>query len=72
MKNMFDNCEREYIFDRGWKINSDGLVALSAKQFEKYAYTGTLLKDPSKRTLMLPSMYGCTLIIEGLHFVVED
>lgn len=64
----FDEREREFIFDHGWKISDDGILILTKEQFRKYQYTGKSIRDSKIRTLMLPSVNGCCLIFEDKHF----
>lgn len=69
---LFDALEREYIFDNGWRINDEGLLELTAKQANKAPYFRRSILDPAKHTLMIPSMYGCTLLYEGKHFIIVN
>ena len=68
----WDNMEREYIFDNGWKIRDDTRLELTKEQFEKYQYSGRSIRDNNVRTLVLPSVHGSCLIFEGKHFVVTQ
>jgi len=70
MKHLFSAREREYIYDHGWQINCDGMLILTAKQAAKAA--GKSIRHPGKRTLMLPDDTGLVLLIEGLHFIVNN
>ena len=67
---MWDLREKEYIFDHGWTIGKDDKIRLTKSQFNKNQYTGRSLKDPSVKTLMLPSINGCCLIFEHKHFEI--
>lgn len=68
MLHTFDSREREYIFDRGWTVKKDGMLVVPKADAKRL---GKSVRFPGMRTLMLPSETGCTLIIEGRHFVVE-
>lgn len=68
----FDALAQKYIQDRGWKINEDGLLQITAKQVRKEQYIGRSIHDPSQRTLMIPTLHGCTLLFEGKHFIVVN
>ena len=69
---LYDDRMREYFFDHGARIGEDGKFCLSRDRFEKMAYAGTSVRDPSVRTLMVPSEFGVCLLFEGKHFVIED
>ena len=69
---MYDARSREYIYDHGWTIDKEGIINLTAEQFKRHQYTGTMLFDPSIKTLMIPSIHGSTLILEGKHFKIVD
>lgn len=66
----FDSTEREYILDRGWHINDDGLLELTRAQFSKAPYAGCSYEDMKKHTLMIPSLHGVTLLYEDKHFII--
>ena len=68
----YDAIEREYIFDKGWHINADGMLELTAKQAAKEQYIGRSIRNPAQHTLMIPSLYGCTLLFEGQHFIIVN
>lgn len=67
---MLDCIERRYIQKNGWRINELEQIVLTRRQFDEYQYSGTLLTD-ARRTLMIPSIHGCTLLTEGMHFIIE-
>ena len=67
---MWDMREKEYIFDHGWTINSEGLIEIPEKDFKNHQYTGKSLRNPDINTLMLPSINGCALILEKKHFII--
>lgn len=67
----WDSIEQNYIFDHGWRLDDDETLILTRDQFSRYQYTGRSVTDSKTRTIMLPSMHGCSLIFEGLHFRVE-
>lgn len=69
---QFDKLEMEYINDRGWRVNEEGLLVLTAEQARNAPHFGRSIRNPETRTIMLPSLYGCTLIFEGKHFIVTD
>lgn len=69
---LFDAVEREYIFDNGWRINADGLLELTAKQASKAPFFGRSIRNQAQHTLMIPSLYGCTLLFEGKHFIIVN
>lgn len=66
---MFDKIMLDYIHRRGWKINDDGLLVLTAAQAKEC--TGRSIRDPQRRSLMIPGLHGCALIFEGRHFIVS-
>ena len=68
----YDAVEREYIFDKGWHINDDGMLELTAKQASQELYISRSINDPTKRTLMISSTHGCTLLFEGQHFIIVN
>lgn len=68
---MIDCIERRFIQKNNWRINSVDQIVLTAKQYADYQYTGTRLTD-ARRTIMIPSILGTTLLTEGTHFVVEE
>jgi hypothetical protein len=70
MKN-WDKTEQEYAFDQGWRFDENETLVLTNAQFSKYAYSGRSITDNTKKTLMLPSAHGCSLIFEGKHFRIE-
>jgi len=67
---LFDSIEIAYIKRKGWRINSDGILVLSAHQAKSEPYLGRNIRNPEQRTLMVPSERGCTLLFEGKHFIV--
>lgn len=67
---MWDAREKECIFDHGWTIDKDDKIRLTKAQFEKYQYTGRSIHDHNIKTLMIPSIHGCTLLFEHKHFEV--
>ena len=67
----WDYMEQHCIFDHGWQIDKDEMLVLTKDQFNAYSYSGHSYRDPTVRTLMIPSMNGCCLIFEGKHFRVE-
>lgn len=68
----FDAMERDYIHDKGWYINSAGLLELTAEQAAKERYLGRSIWEPEQRTLMIPCTTGCALLFEGQHFIIKD
>lgn len=68
----WDKTEQEFIFDHGWKLDENEMLILTRKQFDSYQYTDRSIYDHNVRTLMLPSNFGCCLILEGKHFVIEN
>jgi hypothetical protein len=69
----WDSIEQHCIFDHGWQIDYDNneMLVLTKRQFNAYQYAGHSYRDPTVRTLMLPSVHGCCLIFEGKHFRIE-
>ena len=67
---MFDKIELEYIACRGWKVNGDGMLELTAKQAKDAPYISRSMRNPDRRTLMITGLHGCTLLFEGQHFIV--
>lgn len=64
----FDSYERDYIADRGWRVE-DGIIVLTKRQAAEF--TGRSVHDPKLRTLTIPSVHGLCLLFEGKHFRVE-
>lgn len=69
---LFDAVELKYILDKGWHINDNGLLEITSKQAVKAPFVGRSLRDPAKRTIMIPSRRGCTLLFEGQHFIITN
>jgi hypothetical protein len=67
----WDSIEQHCIFDHGWQIDKDEMLVLTKRQFNAYQYSGHSYRDPTVRTLMIPSLHGCCLIFEGKHFRIE-
>ena len=71
IKNKWDSREQEFIFDHGWKFDSNEKLVLTKRQFDDYQYSGRSIRNENVKTLMIPSVHGCCLIFEGLHFKIE-
>lgn len=67
---MLDCIERRFIQKKNWRINELDQIVLTRRQFDDYQYSGTRLTD-ARRTIMIPSIYGSTLLTEGTHFIIE-
>jgi hypothetical protein len=67
----WDSREQEYAFDHGWRFDKDEMLILTKQQFRAAPYTGRSVRDSKVRTIMLPTVNGSCLILEGLHFRVE-
>ena len=65
----WDKIEMDFIVRRGWRVNDEGLLVLTTAQ-AKGANIGRSIRNPEQRTLMIPSLHGCTLIFEGQHFTI--
>lgn len=70
MKRLYSARECEYFADHGWRINADGMLTLTVKQAAKSASMS--VRIPGKRTLLVPTDTGLVLLIEGLHFIIEE
>ena len=70
-KHIFDKIELDYINRRGWRVNDEGLLVLTAAQARTAPYMGRSIYNPEQRTLMIPGRHGSTLLFEGEHFVVK-
>lgn len=68
----YDAVEREYILNKGWRINADGMLELTAKQASQELYISRSINDPSRRTLMIASAQGSALLFEGQHFIITN
>ena len=68
----WDRMEQEYIFDHGWRIDADEMLILTAEQFRKAPYTDHSFRDKKIKSIMIPSIHSCCLILEGKHFRVEN
>ena len=69
---QYDAVEREYIIKKGWRINDDGMLELTAKQAREEIYISRSINDPSRRTLMIASAQGSALLFEGQHFIIVN
>lgn len=69
---LFDSIAMEYIAHKGWRINADGLLVLTRSQFIIAPYTDRSFTDPTKHTIMIPSLHGSTLFFEGEHFIITN
>lgn len=67
---FWDKREEEYIFDHGFIIGEGGILKITKKQWDKLQYTGTSIKNPNIKTLMIPSTNGSCLIFEHKHFEI--
>lgn len=67
---MLDCIERRFIQRNNWRTNELDQIILTRRQFDEYQYSGTSLTD-ARRTIMIPSIYGCALLTEGMHFIIE-
>ena len=67
---QFDNYERQYIADRGLRLDDDGLIVLTKRQAARM--TGRSIYRPQVRTMIIPSIHGLCLLFEGKHFRVLE
>lgn len=67
---MFDKIAMNYITLRGWRVNDAGLLVLTEKQLKNVPYFGYSHRNPKLRSLMVPTLHGCTLLFEEKHFIV--
>lgn len=68
----FDAMEHEYIYNKGWYINSSVLLELTAKQAAAEPYLDRNILEPERHILMIPCTTGCTFLLEGQHFFIKD
>lgn len=64
-----DQITKDYAEHNGWQIDGH-LIKLTKRQWSKYQYTGYSFCYPGKRTLMVPSIVGTMLLIEGKGFEI--
>ena len=67
---QFDSYERQYITDRGLRLDDDGLIVLTKRQAAKM--TGRSIYRPQVRTMTIPSIHGLCLLFKGKHFRVLE
>ena len=67
---QFDNYERQYIADRGLRLDDDGLIVLTKRQAARMI--GRSIYRPQVRTMTIPSIHGLCLLFEGKHFRVLE
>lgn len=67
---QFDNYERQYIADRGLRLDDDGLIVLTKRQAARM--TGRSIYRPQVRTMTIPSIHGLCLLFEEKHFRVLE
>lgn len=60
--------EREWIYDHGFGIDDDGLILIPRSKWTRLQWTDTSLRNPSLKTLQIPTDFGTCLLTEGLHF----
>ena len=70
MKKNWDAREREYVFDHAGWIDEAGVAHFHHKDFNRMVNIGVSAYDKNVRTLMIPTVNGMSLILEGKHFVV--
>lgn len=68
---QWDEIEMGYINRQGWNVNDEGLLVLTAAQARNAPHIGKSIRNSEQRTLMLPGLHGCTLIFEGVHFIIK-
>ncbi len=71
MNLIVDGRMREYIFDHGWRIGTDGRIIITRSQVSKVNLQKSIRK-PGIKCLTLPSDTGLCLIYEEQHFVITD
>ncbi len=64
-----DQITKDYAEHNGWQTNGS-LIKLTKRQWSKYTYSGYSIRYPGKRTLMVPTINGTALIIEGIGFEI--
>ena len=70
-KKNWDAREREWVFDHGGRIDDNGIAHFPAIWFKDFQYTHESFRHPGKKALMISSEFGCSLIFEDLHFVID-
>lgn len=65
-----DKVSADYIKRKGWVINQEGKIQLTKDQADTEVYMGRSITNPALKTLMVPGLKGCTLLIEGQHFEI--
>lgn len=68
MKKTWVGIEREWIFDHGLGIDEEGLILIPRSKWIRLQWTGTSLRNPSLKTLVISSDFGTCLLTEGQHF----
>lgn len=66
-----DPITEDYVKRKGWSLSEDGKILLTGKQFSSCQYGGRSLRNPNLRTLMVPTLQGAALLLEGRHFEIR-
>lgn len=64
-----DQITKDYAERKGWQVNGS-LIKLTKRQWSKYPYASYSIRHTGKRTMMVPSIAGTTLLIEGKGFKI--
>ena len=70
MKN-WDSYERDYILDHGGYFDDFGVAHFDKNNRLICEKLGHSVRYPNMRTLVIPSVHGCCLIFELMHFVID-
>ena len=67
---QIDARMREYLLDHGVRIGEDGFLTIPKSQ-EKVMQFAKSVRKPGVRTLVVPSIFGLTLLYEGQHWTIK-
>lgn len=71
-RRYLDMRMREYVYDRGARIDRDGMIYISPDRWSKMWPTGVSQLDPSVHLWMVDSEVGSCILVEWKHFIIGD
>ena len=66
---MWDKIQIDFITKQGATITDGGIIEIPRREWAKQAYRG-VNAETGVRQWMIPSIMGCCLIFEHLHFEI--
>ena len=67
----WDSYETEYILNHNGRFDEKEVIHFKETDDIINRMGKSIIRHPNKRTLVIPSVHGCCLIFEGLHFVID-